>query len=63
LLFELRLKAVEGMARVFFCAVVGRRIVVLHSFVKKSEKTPKREIGIARRRMGEMSHDEHAETV
>jgi len=31
--------------------------------VKKSEKTPKREIGIARRRMGEMSHDEHAETV
>ena len=43
-LFELRLKAAEGIARVFFCTVVGRQIVVLHQFVKKSEKIPKREL-------------------
>ena len=53
-LFELRLKAAEGIARVFYCTVVGRQIVVLHQFVKKSEKTPKRELQIARNRMKEI---------
>ena len=56
-LFELRLKAAEGIARVFFCTVVERQIVVLHQFVKKSEKTPKRELNIARNRMREISND------
>jgi len=56
-LFELRLKATEGIARVFFCTVVGRQIVMLHQFVKKSEKTPKRELNIARNRMREISND------
>lgn len=56
-LFELRLKAAEGIARVFYCTVVGRRIVVLHQFVKKSEKTPKRELKVARNRMKEIKDD------
>ena len=56
-LFELRLKAAEGIARVFFCTVLGRRIVVLHQFVKKSEKTPKRELKVARNRMKEIKDD------
>ena len=30
-LFELRIKAAEGIARVFYCTVVDRRIVFLHS--------------------------------
>ena len=42
-LFELRLKGAEGIARVFFCTLVGKRIVILHSFIKKSDKTPLRE--------------------
>jgi len=53
-LFELRLKGAEGIARVFFCALVGKRIVMLHSFVKKSEKTPLREHEIAEARMKEV---------
>jgi phage-related protein len=52
-LFELRLKAVEGIARVFYCTVAGRKIVILHQFIKKSQKTPSREIAVARRRMKE----------
>ena len=56
-LFELRLKAAEGIARVFYCSVVDRRIVVLHQFVKKTAKTPARELQIARRRMKDVSHD------
>ena len=52
-LFELRLKASEGIARVFFCTVIGRKIVMLHHFVKKTDKTPPNELAIARRRLKE----------
>lgn len=52
-LFELRLKAAEGIARVFYCTMVARRIVMLHQFIKKSEKTPRKELEIAQRRMKE----------
>jgi phage-related protein len=40
---------------VFFCTAVDRRIVVLHQFVKKSEKTPPKELEIARRRMKDVT--------
>ena len=53
-LFELRIKAAEGIARVFYCTVIERRIVVLHQFVKKTERTPPKEIRIARQRMKEV---------
>ncbi|MDP3210650.1 type II toxin-antitoxin system RelE/ParE family toxin [Methylotenera sp.] len=55
-LFELRLKSIEGIARVFYCTLVGQRIVMLHSFVKKSQKTPLRELRIAEIRMKEIKH-------
>jgi phage-related protein len=55
-LFEMRLKGGEGIARVFFCTMVGRRIVMLHSFVKESNRTPLRELEIARTRMKEVKH-------
>jgi len=53
-LFELRLKGQEGIARVFFCTLIGRRVLMLHSFVKKSRKTPVKEIEVARKRMKEV---------
>lgn len=53
-LFELRLKATEGIARVFYCTVDGKKIVVLHQFIKKTGKTPSREFETARRRMREV---------
>ena len=55
-LFELRLKAAEGIARVFYCTVVDRRIVILHQYIKKSEKTPRRELEIAQKRMKEVKN-------
>ena len=55
-LFELRLKGAEGIARVFFCTLIGRRIIMLHSFIKKTPKTPKREIKVAQTRMKEVKH-------
>ena len=56
-LFELRLKGAEGIARVFFCTLVGHRIVMLHSFIKKSNKTPPREREIAEARMKEVKRE------
>ncbi len=50
-LFELRVKGKEGIARIFYCTVIGQRIIVLHSFVKKTQKTPPNELKIARERM------------
>jgi len=57
-LFELRLKVAEGIVRVFYCTLVGRRIVILHQFIKKSEKTPRKERKIARKRMKEVKDAE-----
>jgi len=57
-LFELRVKSKEGIARVFFCTKIGKRIVMLHSFIKKSQKTPKKEIKIAKARMKEVHKHE-----
>ncbi len=56
-LIELRVKAAEGIARVFYCTLVGKRIVMLHQFTKKSEKTPRKELEIARRRMEEVKDE------
>jgi len=59
-LFELRLKAAGGIARVFYCTLAGRRIVMLHQFIKKAEKTPSKEIEIARKRMKEVKDAKHS---
>jgi len=53
-LFELRLKATEGISRVLYCTMIGKRIMILHQFTKKTTKTPPKELGIARRRMKEV---------
>lgn len=55
-LFELRLKSAEGIARVFYCTRIGRRIVMLHSFIKKTQKTPLKELKIAQTRMREIKN-------
>ena len=55
-LFEVRLKAAEGIARVFYFTRSGQRIVMLHQFVKKKQKTPSKELKIARRRMKELQN-------
>ena len=53
-LFELRIKSADGIVRVFFCTVIHREITMLHSFIKKTQKTPKKELNIARQRLKEL---------
>jgi len=53
-LFEIRAKAQEGIGRSLFCYLKGQHVYVLSAFVKKSNKTPKKEIDLARERMKEV---------
>lgn len=53
-LFEIRAKGKEGIGHSLFCLVVDKEIVILHSFVKKSQKTPKKELDKARKRQKEI---------
>jgi phage-related protein len=57
-LFELRIKGQEGIGRVFYCTLVGQRTLMLHGFIKKSQKTPVKELRIAKRRMAEVAGNE-----
>jgi phage-related protein len=57
-LLELRVRGRDGIARVVYGTAVAQRIVMLHVFIKKSQKTPQKERAIARRRLQEgLSHD------
>lgn len=55
-LLELRLKGAEGIARVMYCTLIGRRIVMLHSFIKKTDKTPAADMALARKRLKEIKN-------
>lgn len=54
-LWEMRMKGRDGIARAAYVTASGRRVVVVHVFVKKTEKTPRREIETALRRAKEVS--------
>ncbi len=41
-----------------YCTRVGKRIVILHVFIKKTQKTPKRDLEIARQRQRVVARDE-----
>jgi phage-related protein len=57
-LFEIRVKGPEGIARAPFCITKGKIVIVLSEFIKKTQKTPPREMEIAIRRMKEVKNEE-----
>ena len=54
-LWELRISGKDGIARAIYITVTGRRIVIVRLFVKKTQKTPNRELALARQRVKEVS--------
>lgn len=46
-LWEMRLIGKDGIARSLYVTATGRRVVVLRTFVKKTQKAPRREIELA----------------
>ena len=42
------------MGRAFYCFMLGKRITVLHAFIKKTQRTPDRDLKLARQRLKEV---------
>jgi len=53
-IWEMRLKGRDGIARSLYVAKQERRVVVLRTFIKKTQTTPRREIDIALQRAKEL---------
>ena len=53
-LWEMRMKGRDGISRAIYVTAKGRRVVVVRVFVKKTQRTPGREIDIALQRVKEV---------
>jgi phage-related protein len=56
-LWELRLKGKDNIARSIYVLASERRIVILHTFIKKTQKTPTHELKVAYMRLKEVHND------
>lgn len=56
-IWEIRARGKEKLARSLYITSTGKRVVILRTFVKKTRKTPKREIELALRRIKELNHE------
>lgn len=56
-LWEMRMKGRDGIARAVYVARTGRRLIVLHVFVKKTQKTPRGALDIALARLRRLTDD------
>jgi phage-related protein len=54
-LWELRIRGRSGISRAIYVTAAGQRVVILRVFVKKTQKTPGRELKIARARAKEVT--------
>lgn len=57
-LWEIRMKGRSGIARAIYVTTKKRKIVILHVFVEKTQKTPKNAIDTAKRRLKEVDNYE-----
>ena len=55
-LFELRPKGRSGIGRAFYCFMLGKQVIILHAFIKKSQQTPDKELKLARKRLKELQY-------
>lgn len=53
-LWELRIRADNNILRILFTFAKNRTIILLHIFIKKQQKTPTKELEIARQRLKEL---------
>lgn len=50
-LWEMRMQGRDGIARAIYAAMHGRRLLVLHVFIKKAQATPRKALEMARKRL------------
>ena len=56
-LFEIRCNGSEGIGRVFYGMMIDKHIIILHSFIKKTQQTPDKEMRKARKRLKEVKEN------
>jgi phage-related protein len=55
-LFEIRPKGRSGIGRAFCGFLIGKKIIVLHAFIKKTQRVPDSDLKLARRRLKVVQH-------
>ena len=53
-LWEMRVTGRDGIARAIYVTAIGRRVVIVRAFIKKTQQTPRSEIELASRRAKEI---------
>ena len=53
-IWEMRMKGNDRISRALYLTAVGKRVVVVRVFIKKTQKTPSREIELALKRAKEI---------
>lgn len=48
-IFEIRNKVGNDITRIFYFFVIGQKIILTNGFIKKTQKTPKAEIALAKK--------------
>jgi phage-related protein len=56
-LWEMRLNGKVNIVRSIYCLAPNKKIIILHSFIKKTQKTPRKALEIAKQRMKEVIYD------
>lgn len=56
-LWEMRMKGKDGISRAIYVTARGHRVVVVRVFIKKTQKTPRREVEVALQRAKEVESE------
>ena len=55
---EIRVKDASGIYRAFYLAKFKNKVLVFHLFMKKTQKTPQKEINLGKKRLKELMNDD-----
>lgn len=53
-IWEMRMTGKDGISRALYVTATGKRVIVVRVFIKKTQKTPPREIKLAQKRAKEI---------
>jgi phage-related protein len=56
-LWELKIRIYGNQHRIFYVVLKGNRMILLHAYLKKTQKAPIREIQITRKRLNQLLED------
>jgi len=58
-IFEIRVRRIEGIGRGLVCLEIDQKVIILHAFIKKTPKTQKEDLDIARTHLKELRNEKN----